>query len=149
MQIDDNNGGPNMASEGSVDIQVRGERQALNGDYYGSVYHKGHLAPVYLANSQRCADATFTLTNAAPQVPYLNSVLWWDEEKSLAAYLERVCYLQPVSVTEVVPSSHNLNNTVNVPSHFWTAYCCLDQNNRCSDSRGVIVTMTITLISRK
>ncbi|KAF4115140.1 endonuclease domain-containing 1 protein-like [Onychostoma macrolepis] len=140
-QIDDNNGGPNVASEGSVDILVRGARQALNRDYYRSGYHKGHLAPVYLANSQRCARATFTLTNAAPQAPYFNSVWWWDVEKSLAEYLERGCYLQPVYiVTGVVPGTRYLNNRVNVPSHFWTAYCCLDQNNRCSDSWGVIGT---------
>ncbi|XP_016390077.1 endonuclease domain-containing 1 protein-like [Sinocyclocheilus rhinocerous] len=95
-QIDDNNGRPNMASEGSVDIQVRGDRQALNRDYYRSGYHKGHLAPVYLANSQSCAYATFTLTNAAPQADYFNRVLWWDVEKSMAQYLEWGCIGKPL-----------------------------------------------------
>ncbi|XP_016105213.1 endonuclease domain-containing 1 protein-like [Sinocyclocheilus grahami] len=138
-QIDDNNGGPNMASKGSVDIQVRGNRQALNRDYYRSGYHRGHLAPVYLANSQSCAYATFTLTNAAPQADNFNSVLWWNVEKLMAQHLERKCHLQPVYiVTGVVPGTNNINNRVNIPSHFWTAYCCLDNNNRCSDSQGAI-----------
>ncbi|XP_050959646.1 endonuclease domain-containing 1 protein-like [Labeo rohita] len=140
-QIDDNNAGPNMASESSVDIQIRGVRQALNGNYYRSGYHKGHLAPVYLANSQRCANATFTLTNAAPQASYFNSVLWWRKEQLLATYLQRKCVSQNVYiVTGVVPGTNYMNNTVNVPSHFWTAYCCLDQNKRCSNSKGFIGT---------
>ncbi|XP_073697608.1 endonuclease domain-containing 1 protein-like [Garra rufa] len=130
-----------MASERSVNIQIRGVYQALNRDYLRSGYHRGHLAPVYLANSQSCADATFTLTNAAPQDSNFNSVSWWSVERRLAAYLESKCHWQPVYiVTGVVPGTQYINYRVNVPSHFWTAFCCLDQNNRCSESGGVIGT---------
>uniref|UniRef100_A0A9J7Y463 Endonuclease domain-containing 1 protein-like n=1 Tax=Cyprinus carpio carpio TaxID=630221 RepID=A0A9J7Y463_CYPCA len=137
-QIDDNYAGPNMASEGSVNIQIHGDRQALNRDYYHSGYDKGHLAPVYQSFSQSCASATFTLTNAAPQVIRFNRGKWRNIENHLAKHLERACYFKPVYiVTGVVPGNYSINNRVNVPSHFWTAYCCLDQNNRCSHSGGV------------
>ncbi|KAL0151495.1 hypothetical protein M9458_053200, partial [Cirrhinus mrigala] len=84
-----------------------------------------------------CADATFTLTSAAPQAKCFKS-FWWDEEQSLAKHLESTCHLQTVYIVSgVVPGIHNINNRVNVPSHFWTAYCGLDQNKRCSDSGGI------------
>ncbi|XP_042572876.1 endonuclease domain-containing 1 protein-like [Cyprinus carpio] len=139
-QIDDPNKGQNMDFGRTVNIHMRGINQALNRDYDNSGYDRGHLAPVYLANSQSCADATFSLTNAAPQAKCFNRIFWWDEELSLGTHLKTACSSQPVYiVTGVVPDPNN-SNRVNVPSHFWTAYCCLDQNNRCSDSGGVIGT---------
>ncbi|XP_056585678.1 endonuclease domain-containing 1 protein-like [Triplophysa dalaica] len=65
-QLDDNIVKPNMASQCTPAVTC-GHKQALNEDYVNSGYDKGHLAPVYQASSQKCADATFTLTNAAPQ----------------------------------------------------------------------------------
>ncbi|XP_050957099.1 endonuclease domain-containing 1 protein-like [Labeo rohita] len=140
-QIDDVMKGKNMDFSRTVNIDRRGDNQALNRDYDNSGYDKGHLAPVYLANSQGCADATFTLTNAAPQAKCFNRVFWWDEEQSLAKHLESTCRLQTVYiVTGVVPGINKINNRVNVPSHFWTAYCCLDKKNRCIVSGGIIGT---------
>nr|XP_021331620.1 uncharacterized protein LOC767704 isoform X1 [Danio rerio] len=73
---DDNNAEENMEFETFVDIGELGENQALNKDYYRSGFDRGHLAPVYHANSQECADATFTPTNAAPQNHSFNRVEW-------------------------------------------------------------------------
>ncbi|RXN30538.1 endonuclease domain-containing 1 -like protein [Labeo rohita] len=101
-----------MKFEKDVKIQELGKHQALNGDYENSGFDKGHLAPVYQAQSQKCADATFTLTNAAPQNPSFNR--------------------------GVVPGNGKIKNRVNVPSHFCTAYCCLDNNNKCKISSGFI-----------
>lgn len=130
----------NMEFEKSVDIGELGENQALNKDYYRSGFDRGHLAPVYHANSQECADATFTLTNAAPQNPSFNRVEWRLLEKRIANDLNITCAEYNVYiVTGVVPDyDQKINNRVIVPSHFWTAYCCLDQNNRCAHSGGAI-----------
>ncbi len=38
----------------------------------------------------------------------------------------------------MVPGSEIINNRVKVPSHFWTAYFCLDNNNKCQISSGFI-----------
>ncbi len=121
--------------------QGLGVHQALSGDYDKSGYDRGHLAPVFQANSQSCADATFTLTNAAPQNPSFNRGQWRVLEGNIANELSDQCLPNKYSVyivTGVVPGINNINNRVNVPSHFWTAYCCLDQNNRCQISGGFI-----------
>ncbi|XP_058648120.1 endonuclease domain-containing 1 protein-like [Onychostoma macrolepis] len=140
-QLDDNNASPNMEFENGVEIQGLGDRQALNRDYERSGYDKGHLAPVYQANSQSCANATFTLTNAAPQNPSFNRGQWKVLEKKIAGELSNQCLPKKYSVyivVGVVPGSEIINNRVKVPSHFWTAFCCLDNNNKCQISRGFI-----------
>ncbi|ROI62426.1 Endonuclease domain-containing 1 protein [Anabarilius grahami] len=127
--------------QGSVDIKLCGEHQALNGDYEKSGFDKGHLAPVYQAQSQSCSDATFTLTNAAPQNPSFNSGQWRVLEENIAKALSEQYLPKKYSVyivSGVTPGTSKLKNRVNVPSYFWTAYCCLDQNNRCQISRGFI-----------
>ncbi|KAL0151497.1 hypothetical protein M9458_053202, partial [Cirrhinus mrigala] len=127
--LDDNNGSPSMKFE--TDVKILGNCQALNEDYVKSDHDKGHLEPVFQANSQGCANATFTLTNAAPQNPSFNRGKWRDLEKEIADKLSDQCKLpnKAYIVTGVVPGTKNLNNRVNVPSHFWTAYCCLDNSN--------------------
>ncbi|KAK9980596.1 hypothetical protein ABG768_000189 [Culter alburnus] len=138
-QLDDNNQQPNMKLEKDVVIQGLGVHQALNGDYEKSRYDKGHLAPVYQAESQSCADATFTLTNAAPQDLSFNRGQWKKLERKMAEELSQKCSQYSVFiVTGVVPGTQTLKNRVKVPSHFWTAFCCLDQNNRCKISDGFI-----------
>ncbi|XP_051748304.1 endonuclease domain-containing 1 protein-like [Ctenopharyngodon idella] len=160
-QLDDNEAGLNMAFQKNV--RYCGERQALNGDYVKSGFHKGHLAPVYHAESQDCADATFTLTNAAPQNSSFNQGQWRKVEEMLAKDIEFKCQIQHVYiVTGVVPGKKFLPDEkvkrVNVPSHFWTAFCCLDHKNRCSHSGGVIGTndknsfivgMTVAFLERR
>ncbi|XP_050958657.1 endonuclease domain-containing 1 protein-like [Labeo rohita] len=139
-QLDDNNTSPNMQLNKDVSIQGLGNHQALNKDYVNSKYDRGHLAPVYQANSQSCAYATFTLTNGAPQNPSFNRVQWNTLEGRIARKLSNECKLpnKAYIVTGVVPGTENLNNRVNVPSHFWTAYCCLDNMNISLFSGGFI-----------
>uniref|UniRef100_A0A8C1VGS0 Endonuclease domain-containing 1 protein-like n=1 Tax=Cyprinus carpio TaxID=7962 RepID=A0A8C1VGS0_CYPCA len=136
-QLDDNNASPNMQFEKDVKKQGRGDHQALNRDYMKSDHDKGHLEPVFQANSQGCADATFTLTNAAPQNPSFNRGQWRKLEEEMARNLSDQCLPKKYTVyivTGVVPGTKNINNRVTVPSHFWTAYCCLDNNNKCQIS---------------
>ncbi|XP_073699349.1 endonuclease domain-containing 1 protein-like [Garra rufa] len=140
-QLDDNNALPNMKCEKDVKKEGLGDHQALNGDYENSGFDRGHLAPVYQAKSQSCADATFTLTNAAPQNFSFNRGQWWVLEKEIAKNLSNKCLPKKYSVyivTGVVPGAKVIGNNVTVPSHFWTAYCCLDNNNKCQFSSGFI-----------
>lgn len=122
-----------MATESSVPSERRGDKQALKEDYRNSNYDKGHLVPVFHQNSQSCVDATFTLTNAAPQFPSLNRGQWKAKERDVAKKLTANCLnrgFQAYIVTGVVPGNTYINNKVNVPWYFWSAYCCVDNNNR-------------------
>ncbi|XP_017318000.1 endonuclease domain-containing 1 protein-like [Ictalurus punctatus] len=137
-QLEDGNLGPNMATESAVRNIVN---QAVNADYAGSPYDRGHLAPVFHAASQSCSDATFTLTNAAPQNLSFNRGQWKVTERKMAVSLNESCRnvgLSAFVVTGVVPGNYKMNNRVQIPSHFWTAFCCLDNNNIPRRSGGYI-----------
>ena len=41
-------------------------------------------------------------------------------------------------VTGVVPGPDKLKNRVRIPNHFWTAYCCLDNNLKVKAASGFI-----------
>ncbi|XP_062866889.1 endonuclease domain-containing 1 protein-like, partial [Trichomycterus rosablanca] len=138
-QLYQQNGNKNMVLQGKVPHRICGIKQALNRDYTGSGYHKGHLAPVSHTNTQICSDATFTLTNAAPQDGSFNEGQWRKAELEVSNILKNKCLNRGLSaylVTGVVPGNKNINNRVNVPSYFWTAYCCLDNNKKPKVSGG-------------
>ncbi|XP_044215404.1 endonuclease domain-containing 1 protein-like [Thunnus albacares] len=131
-QLDDQNGGDFMAPESTVTNNL-GQNQSLNEDYTGTGYDKGHLLPVRHRNSSSCVEATFTLTNAAPQNPTFNRGRWRVKEAEVANMLTTNCLnsgFRAYIVTGVVPGNTNINNRVNVPRYFWSAYCCRDNNNR-------------------
>ncbi|XP_053532054.1 endonuclease domain-containing 1 protein-like [Ictalurus punctatus] len=139
-QLENGTLGPNMATESAVRNIVN---QAENGDYKYSGYDRGHLAPVFHATSQNCADATFTLTNAAPQAAMFNRNTWMRTEKSMNDILTKSCLnvgLSAFVVTGVVPGTGTLKNEgrVRIPSHFWMAFCCLDNNNISKHSGAYI-----------
>lgn len=119
-----------------------GTNQALNDDYDNqSEYHKGHLAPVFHATSQSCSDATFTLTNAAPQEKSFNRRWFHYAEKPVSVILDKDCIkegLRVYVVTGVVPGPATLNNRVRIPSQFWSAFCCLDNNDKTKHSGAYI-----------
>ena len=123
-----------MASEGTVRTGL-GRRQAVNDDYTGTtgVYDKGHLLPVKHRDSQSCAVATFTLTNAAPQHKTFNRGQWRAKEAQVANRLTTECLnrgFHAYIVTGVMPGNAYINGRVNVPKYFWSAYCCGDNNDR-------------------
>ncbi|MBN3311707.1 ENDD1 protein, partial [Atractosteus spatula] len=65
--------------------------QAVNEDYDGSFYVKGHLAPVCHRASKQDKECTFTLTNAVPQHPGFNSYSWRDREVKVKEYIKKHC----------------------------------------------------------
>lgn len=130
----DNYQGSNMERKGKRVLN----NQASNKDYEKSGYDKGHLAPVFHAPSQPCAEATFTLTNAAPQLGSFNIQWYHIVEKNMASTVTDHCIKDTAHiVTGVVPGNIKIKNRVRVPSHFWSAYCCKNQTNHLI-SGGVI-----------
>ncbi|XP_075437331.1 LOW QUALITY PROTEIN: endonuclease domain-containing 1 protein-like [Ascaphus truei] len=112
--------------------------QAVNSDYPGSNYHKGHLNPNADHPAGVGQKSTYTLTNVAPMYGSLNSGAWRSNEMSvrnMAAGCGRM-YV----VTGVVPGNNwisvNGAQRVNIPSYIWSAFCCLDNNNRPIRAEG-------------
>lgn len=113
----------------------RGLRQALNCDYEHTDFDKGHLIAARYAFDQATKDATFTLTNAAPQYENLNRTPWKNMERTIKIALDACLSInqnrRAYIITGVEPgntwmASKNTQNRVKIPSYFWTAYCCLD-----------------------
>uniref|UniRef100_A0A3B4CBH9 Endonuclease n=1 Tax=Pygocentrus nattereri TaxID=42514 RepID=A0A3B4CBH9_PYGNA len=135
-QLENINYSKKMATESSV---TNIQNQAVNDDYANSGYDRGHLAPVLHATSQSCSDATFTLTNAAPQDKSFNRGQWRITEKAVADTLVQNCKGNSAYiVTGVVPGTGKLKNRVRIPSYFWTAYCCLDNNQQVKAASGFL-----------
>ncbi|KAL7841535.1 hypothetical protein SRHO_G00252260 [Serrasalmus rhombeus] len=112
-----------MGSLNKIPSANRGLRQALNKDYEGSGYDKGHLFPVYHTHTVDTMLATSTLTNAAPQDPSFNRGQWRRYEEDVATLLQQECEGAYV-VTGVIPGNQQIGDGVRVAQYYWSAFCC-------------------------
>lgn len=107
-----------------------GEHQAVDEDYTNSGYTRGHVYPNVLAYDQDQADSTFTLTNVAPQLQQDNEA-WTKAELGIMKTINETCNLkndpQAYIITGVIPGPDKLSNRVNIPSYYWSAFCCRDK----------------------
>uniref|UniRef100_A0A803JCP3 Endonuclease domain-containing 1 protein-like n=1 Tax=Xenopus tropicalis TaxID=8364 RepID=A0A803JCP3_XENTR len=102
--------------------------QADDDDYTNSGYERGHVNPNgHHAGSDK-QNATFTLTNVVPMTKKLNTNIWNKYENKMIGYADG-CKAMYV-VTGIVPSNNKWikGDRVNIPSHVWNAYCCVDNN---------------------
>lgn len=141
-------GAPTINQHGNV-----GNAQAINADYNQvnnpNGYQKGHLFPRNHCSNQIEADSTHTLTNAAPQAGQDNRVWYRQVEKEIACSIRARCTINPpliipYVVTGVIPSNNvpPLNGRVNVPTHYWSAFCCRDRMNQNNFiSEGYVMVM--------
>ncbi|XP_066525925.1 endonuclease domain-containing 1 protein-like [Hoplias malabaricus] len=140
-QLEDKKNGDQMG----LQMRMKIEKQASNADYKRSKYDKGHLYPFCHTADDDTASSTFTLTNAAPQKCDFNWN-WYDEVESKVKPILDDCSNIGKSayvVTGVVPSKGNnllrIGRGVNVPTHFWTAFCCCDNNKKDCTFGGYIM----------
>ncbi|XP_078147998.1 endonuclease domain-containing 1 protein-like isoform X2 [Centroberyx gerrardi] len=113
-----------------------GHHQAVECDYDGTPYDKGHLYPVSHTATQRAMQATFTLTNAAPQDSTFNRGQWRLHEQSLANILRT--HPNSYVVTGVVPGNQKIAaGRVMEARYYWSAYC-YRHNNGTYQSSGYI-----------
>ncbi|XP_069786470.1 endonuclease domain-containing 1 protein-like [Narcine bancroftii] len=129
-QIDD----PNFLDEMTDKISSLGEWQALNSDYKGEGYERGHIYPFRL-NNKTSATSSCTLTNAVPMTPLANKK-WYREVEAMVARMASMCHSSNRSMYLVTgpanPTEKKLKNRVSVPRSVWTTLCCTfpqDQNN--------------------
>ncbi len=139
-----------MTTEGQVSpVNNLGANQAVNCDYENTGYQKGHVYPHCQNCAQDQAESTFTLTNAAPQTARDN-IRWFNqvEKKIIDSVKNRCLNNAAYVVTGVIPGLNSINThvvrgRVNIPSHYWSAFCCVDktQQNRWI-SEGYTLQMT-------
>ncbi|XP_047669370.1 endonuclease domain-containing 1 protein-like [Tachysurus fulvidraco] len=111
--------------------------QAVDSDYPNIKFTRGHLFPYQFTANQDQADSTFTLTNAAPQALDSNQKWAKQVETPIRKEIKQGCQVDQnhlvYIVTGVVPGKNwipitrdgkEYNEGVNIPSHFWSAYCC-------------------------
>ncbi|XP_036433819.1 endonuclease domain-containing 1 protein-like [Colossoma macropomum] len=142
-QLEDIKNSKEMALQRNMKVN----NQAYNSQYDNSRYDKGHLFPFCHTNSDEAAESTFTLTNAAPQRCDFNKMWYSKVERRVREALKQCLNVgkKAYVVTGVVPSSGSeyqtlkVGSTVNVPSFFWTAYRCCDNNNKNCDFGGFIM----------
>ncbi|CAH2297450.1 endonuclease domain-containing 1 -like [Pelobates cultripes] len=106
------------------------ESQAVNDDYRNSGQTRGHLNPSQ-HHSSESQISTFTYTNMAPQESNFNSGTWNQYESFLRDQILPACS-QAHILTGVILSGSSpgegkwLRNRVNVPTFFWSAFCCIE-----------------------
>ncbi|XP_056372341.1 endonuclease domain-containing 1 protein-like [Oenanthe melanoleuca] len=130
-QLIDKNYGKEMAEESSIHSANIGKNQAVDNDYSSAVMpvDRGHLCPSSHLHDQNSTWATFTLTNIVPQYSTLNQGAWREYEDTTMRNKANGCNTTYV-ITGAVPGKTNVTNgRVNIPSHIWSAACCLVGTN--------------------
>ncbi|XP_074394786.1 endonuclease domain-containing 1 protein-like [Zonotrichia albicollis] len=109
-----------------ITLQQIGQNQAITQDYQNlQGLDRGQLCPIVHQSGDYNKTATFTLTNIVPQNSILLEGAWKEYEKKTMAQNTQGCTTTYV-ITGAVPGDNYIsNNRVNVPSHIWSAACCL------------------------
>ncbi|XP_078535190.1 endonuclease domain-containing 1 protein-like [Lissotriton helveticus] len=99
--------------------------QAVNSDYEGSGYDRGHLNPALHHLDGHASESTCTLTNIVPQNGRLNQGLWAHYEDATMRQHTNGCQTT-YAIVGVIPGKTTISNgRVNVPSRIWAAACCI------------------------
>ncbi|XP_053556356.1 endonuclease domain-containing 1 protein [Bombina bombina] len=115
-------------SEMQSTLNLVTESQAVNDDYRNSGLSRGHVNPS-LHHSSESQISTFTYTNMAPQDATFNSGSWNQYELFLRDQILPTCsktyVLSGVILSGFTPGQGRwLRDRVNVPTYFWSAFCC-------------------------
>ncbi|KAG2468174.1 CLC4M protein, partial [Polypterus senegalus] len=134
--------GCNCIIQGYNEIHKLMQSQAVDEDYKAAAqqcYTCGHLNPRQHHSQKEFCDSTFTFTNVVAMQKDLNNKIWNKHETEMKEIMKSYCE-QMYVITGVVPDNDiKVNNRVCVPSHIWSAYCCVNNTGQPIKSRGVLV----------
>ncbi|NWR21366.1 ENDD1 protein, partial [Emberiza fucata] len=123
----------------NITPQEIGQSQAINQDYKGlKDLDRGHLSPSGHQSGNNSKWATFTLTNIVPQNSTLNQGQWKGYENQTMPQKTQGCTTTYVITGAVPGNTYIPNGRVNVPSHIWSAACCLGGDEAPKDAWGAI-----------
>ncbi|NWV29458.1 ENDD1 protein, partial [Origma solitaria] len=113
-----------------ITSQQIGQSQAINQDYKNLTgLDRGHLSPSSHQSNNDSRVATFTLTNIVPQDSTLNKGAWQKYENQTMKNQTQGCTTTYVITGAVPGNKYIANKRVNVPSHIWSAACCIMGQN--------------------
>ncbi|NXD33527.1 ENDD1 protein, partial [Copsychus sechellarum] len=112
----------------NITSQDIGQNQAIDQDYSDATgLDRGHLCPSGHRMGNASKWATFTLTNIVPQYMTLNQGAWRVYEDTTMPEKIGDCDTTYV-ITGAVPGNTKVpSGRVTVPSHIWSAACCLQK----------------------
>lgn len=110
------------------------DMQATLEDYNNAVmYERGALNPEVHHYDHNDKTATYTLTNVVPVVSGFMSNVWSRQEDVIRKRLNNYCLGRAYIVTGVTTPgkyiSRQNRKRVAVPTHLWSAYCCLNYDH--------------------
>ncbi|KAG2468173.1 endonuclease domain-containing 1 protein-like [Polypterus senegalus] len=124
------------------EIHKLNQSQAVDEDYTAADregYDRCHLNPRQHQNQKEFCDSTFTFTNIVAMNKELNNNIWNKHEIEIKNMTDSQCN-QMYVITGAVPNNNKkVNNRVYVPSHIWSAYCCVNNIGQPIKSGGVLV----------
>ena len=104
------------------EVVGRGWPTAVDRDYAGSGYDRGHLLPsADRVGSQAANNATFLLSNISPQLPALNRGVWKRLEEQVRAWAGRYDSLYVVTGGVLHPGLPRMKERVAIPGQFYKA----------------------------
>ncbi|NXB48278.1 ENDD1 protein, partial [Leucopsar rothschildi] len=114
----------------NIPLETIGQNQAINKDYDNlQGLDPGQLTPCGHQTGDNSKWATFTLTNTVPLNSTLNSGKWKFYENQTMVNNTQGCDITYVITGAVPGSTYTPNGRVNIPSHIWSAACCLEGGN--------------------
>ncbi|XP_039616491.1 endonuclease domain-containing 1 protein-like [Polypterus senegalus] len=136
-QLVDRSGNKNMDDMPNNISEKLKESQAVTEDYKeenmkisSKQYNRGHLSPIMHHTDTDSKKATCTLTNIVPQLQELNGGQWNEYETRKMQNFTNGCHTTYVIVGAIPGQKYtSIKNKkrVNVPSHIWTAACCVNE----------------------
>ncbi|XP_051788708.1 endonuclease domain-containing 1 protein-like [Erpetoichthys calabaricus] len=145
--VDLKNGKKMMKMPENATKEVK-ESQAVSEDYkkenmniFSKQYNRGHLNPIIHHNDIHSKEATCTLTNIVPQLQDLNGGQWTKYEGIEMQNFTKGCKKTYVIVGVITGNNYTYTNNekrVNVPSHIWTAACCVNEKGTSEKFFGYI-----------
>lgn len=112
-------------------VRAYGWPYATAADYTRSSYDRGHLVPsADRVQTQAENNATFRMSNIAPQTPRLNRVLWNNLEREVRRMAGRLDTLWIVTGSELKPGLSRIGtNRVGVPELFFKVLLAKKDND--------------------
>ncbi|KAJ8337756.1 hypothetical protein SKAU_G00367220 [Synaphobranchus kaupii] len=110
------------------------DSQAVLEDYDNAVnYERGHLNPDEHQADPDDKAATYTLTNAVPQVREFNTGPWREQKHVVRRRLNNYCRGTAYVVTGITTAGHMIRqhniDRVAIPAYMWSAYCCINYDH--------------------